>query len=290
MTDVYHSIIGLPESGKTTFLAALWHIIDAGEVPTDLKLDTLIGDHKYLNVIVDAWRNCVKVPRTSVQDEQSISIHIHHPASNQRIVLGFADLSGESFNIQVASRKCTSEYVDNCNHEGGVILFVNADRVQDGMNIVDLAPLLDGAEEARESKPVTEWAHKLVPQQVRLVELLQFLQRPPFTRRHRRLVVAISAWDVVQQPRPAPETWLERECPLLHQYLIANPDSFKFKVFGISAQGGDIPKKDMDPTDEQLRIQSELLRKIPSERIECIGPDTKSHDLTVPIHWLTRVE
>ena len=32
----YHSIVGLPGSGKTTYLAAVWHVIDAGEVSTKL--------------------------------------------------------------------------------------------------------------------------------------------------------------------------------------------------------------------------------------------------------------
>lgn len=290
MSDLFHSIIGLPESGKTTFLAALWHIIDAGEVSTALKLDTLMGDHKYLNNIVEAWHKCVKVPRTSGQDEQNISIHMHHLATGQQIVLDFSDLSGESFDIQFSTRQCTREYVENYDHEGGILLFINADRGQDGINIVDLAPVLEDIEERDQLSESTPWSHKLVPQQVRLVDLLQFLQRPPFSRRCRRLVVVISAWDVVQLPRPEPETWLKREYPFLYQYLIANPHSFEFKVFGISAQGGDIPKEDKKPSEAQLQTQNKLLQMTPSERIECISPNTNSHDITTPICWLTRVE
>lgn len=289
MTDFYHSIIGLPESGKTTFLAALWHIIDAGEVSTALKLDTQIGDHKYLNAIVDNWYKCIKVPRTSGQDEKSLSINMHHPATNRRIVLEFPDLSGESFDRQVASRKCPTEYVECYENEGGILLFINADRGQDGMSIQDLAPVLEGDTVDKQTSELIRWSPNFVPQQVRLVELLQFLQKRPFARRQRRLVVAISAWDVVQNPRPEPGEWLERECPFLHQYLIANLDSFEFRVFGISAQGGDIPMEGKEPTEAQLATQKELLSRFPSERIECIGPDTQPHDLTAPICWLTRV-
>lgn len=293
MTDFHHSIIGLPESGKTTFLAALWHIIDAGEVQTVLKLDTQIGDHKYLNAIVDNWYKCIKVPRTSGQDEKNLSINMHHPKSNQRIVLGFPDLSGESFNLQVAARECKAEYVESYEHEGGILLFINANRSQDGIKIQDLEPVLEGVPEDEEAGDIIEWSPKCVPQQVRLVELLQFLQKRPFVRRQRRLVIAISAWDIIQEPRPEPEEWVKREYPFLHQYLIANSDSFEIRFFGISAQGGDIPSGDeqgAEPTQEQLRTQKELLLKIPSERIECVGHNTQPHDLTAPICWLTRVE
>lgn len=290
MTDFYHSIIGLPESGKTTFLAALWHTIDAGEVSTALRLDTLIGDHKYLNVIVGAWRKCIKVPRTSAQDEKKITIHMHHSATNQQIVLGFPDLSGESFDKQFSKRECSTEYVECYKNEGGILLFVNADRGQDGMSIVDFMPLLDGTEPVGNNEEIKKWSPDHVPQQVRLVDLLQFLQRPPFVRCRRRLVIVISAWDVIDHPRPEPEEWLEREYPFLHQYLVSNLESFEFRVYGISAQGGDIPKGESVATEEQRGNQEELLRKIPSERVECIGPGANPHDLTAPICWLTRVE
>src|SRR5271165_6669586 len=81
VTQMYHSIIGLPGTGKTTFLAALWHLIDAGEVSTRLVLDKLIGDHSYLNSIVEAWRRCEEVPRTSMAAEASVAVHLHEPAN-----------------------------------------------------------------------------------------------------------------------------------------------------------------------------------------------------------------
>src|SRR5437879_4920802 len=82
---------------------------------------------------------------------------------------------------------------------------------------------------------------------------------PAFVRRQRRLVVVVSAWDVVLERRPSPEQWLERERPFLHQFLTNNPESFAYRVYGVSAQGGDV-------TGDQ---RSELVRQTPSERIQC---------------------
>ncbi len=274
----YHSIIGLPGSGKTTFLAALWHLIDAGEVSTSIVLDKLVGDHSYLNRIVEAWRRCEEVPRTSLASETSVSMHVHDPTSDQRFVLGFPDLSGESFESQFAARNCSASYLAGYEDEGGILLFITADRRQDGITINDIRPILQGEESDTGQDAVREWSHEMVPEQVRLVDLLQFLQMPPFVRRFRRLAIAVSAWDVITESELTPDAWLQRELPLLHQFLTANRSSFEFCVYGVSAQGGNV-------RGEQ---RSHLLSKTPSERIHCVGPDTDQHDLTAPVRWLTR--
>ena len=51
-------IIGLPESGKTTFLAALWHLITERDVETVLQFHTLrAGTTAHLNEIAARWRD-----------------------------------------------------------------------------------------------------------------------------------------------------------------------------------------------------------------------------------------
>lgn len=282
MSALFHSILGLPGSGKTTYLAALWHLIDAGEVDTKLVLDKLVGDYRYLNSIVASWRRCEEVPRTPLGVETSVTIHVHEPSSGQKIVLGFPDLSGESFEGQFSSRSCRPDYVEGYTAPGGILLFVNADRANDGMTLLDLGPVLTDPEEgdleeSGDGEQQTEWLPEMVPEQVRLVDLLQFLQQRPFQRRQRRLAVVISAWDVVTEPKPSPEAWLARELPFLHQFLTNNPDSFECQIYGVSAQGGDV--------SGDARI--ELVRQIPSRRIQCVGPNVDPHDLTAPLVWLS---
>lgn len=277
MNDQYHSILGLPRSGKTTYLAALWHVLDAGEVATKLALDKLIGDNEYLNKIVEAWRRCEEVPRTSMQDEKQVAIYTHAPASGTKVILRFPDLSGESFKQQFATRTCTPEYIRGFEDVGGILLFVNANRPNDGMTLADINSVLTIQGEQDEPSVERHWTPDLVPEQVRLVDLLQFLLRPPFLRRKRRLVVVVSAWDVVLAPKPTPKQWLMRELPFLHQFLFNNPASFDVRVYGVSAQGGDVAGAQRDA----------LLRQTPSHRIECVGPGAEPHDITAPLVWLT---
>ncbi len=272
--DAYHAIIGLPGSGKTTFLAALWHLINAGEVSTQLVLDRLEGDHRHLNAISDAWQRCEEVPRTSIAAETDISIWIHEPETGHRAKLAFPDLSGESFANQVAIRSCKKAYIDGFGGDGGVMLFITADRSTDGITLLDMASMITGEE--LETNALVEWTPAIVPQQVKLIELLQFLQSPPFRRVQRRLAVIVSAWDVVNEPQLSPEAWLLRELPMLHQFLQSNHSSFDFQAYGISAQGGNVKSEDRDW----------LLRKTPSERVICVSNDANNHDLTAPIRWL----
>lgn len=280
MTSQQHSIIGLPGSGKTTFLAALWHLIDAGEVSSKFILDKLVGDHTHLNAIVAAWRRCEEVERTSMAAEARVSIHVKEVSSGNTAVLHFPDLSGESFELQLSSRSCSLEYVESFEGGGGVLLFVTADKPSEGMSIIDAAPLVRGEAVAENIEDHVEWSHQLVSSQVSLVELLQFLQVPHFPRETRRVAVIVSAWDAIQNPQLEPVQWLERELPFLYQYLISNPECFDFQVYGVSAQGGDVK------TSKRL----ELIEQTPSMRIQCVGPSTDPHDLTSPIAWLMSSE
>lgn len=280
MSTQLHSILGLPRSGKTTFLAALWHLLDAGEVSTKLVLDKLVGDHAYLNAITEAWRRCEEVPRTSMAAETVVTIYVHVPATGQKVALRFPDLSGESFKLQFATRACTADYVDSYNNPGGMLLFTSANRPSDGMTLADVGPAIADAEEALETTEASveaEWTADAVPEQVRLVDLLQFLQRPPFVRRQRRLAVIVSAWDEVLEPKPTPDQWIARELPLLHQFLANNPETFSVRTYGVSAQGGDVAG------DQRMT----LAKQTPSLRVRCVGVDTDPHDLTAPLVWLT---
>ena len=57
MADKSIVVMGLPGSGKTTFLAALWHLICGREIDLKLKFVTLrAGNSKHLNDIASRCR------------------------------------------------------------------------------------------------------------------------------------------------------------------------------------------------------------------------------------------
>ena len=270
--NVIHTIIGMPNSGKTTFLAALWHLVNSGEREPALKFDRLDGDVQYLNAIVERWQHCEKAIRTSQAEDHPVVIYLEDRMSSTPVVLNFTDLSGERFESQFATRTCSAEYLKDVNGDGGLLLFVNADRPHEAVTIQDAEGLVEGAS----SEIEVEWKPEFVSEQAQLVDLLLCLQQPPFVAKRRRLALIVSAWDVVKNCATA-EEWVRLEMPFLNQFLATNRSSFDIRVYGVSAQGGVLEGTTRD----------ELLRRTPSDRIRCMGHATDSSDITIPLRWLT---
>jgi hypothetical protein len=66
--------------------------------------------------------------------------------------------------------------------------------------------------------------------------------------------------------------------PLLDQFLKNSPDNFEVRVYGVSAQGGNVRGASRT---ELLKVRQSSLR------IRCVGRNTTPHDLTAPLVWLS---
>src|SRR4051794_12749587 len=73
---VHQLILGLPGSGKTTFIAALWHVIESDEVEGALKLAEVHGVRDYLNGIRKNWLDCQDLERTRIGSEHEVSFRL----------------------------------------------------------------------------------------------------------------------------------------------------------------------------------------------------------------------
>jgi len=277
-------MIGLPATGKTSFLAALWYLIQHGEVEHRLTLERMQGDSKHLNQISLLWAGCEVVPRTSTSSERIVSMVLNDISTKKTITLTFPDLSGESFMAQWVDRHFTASYDEFLKESVGGVLFISPLNYHKPVRIASAMPLLKEMGEAAQSNGGTNedapipWDPIQAPTQVQLVELLQFIAgreyfKPPF-----RLALVISAWDELLKGRKtSPAKWLAEEMPFLSQFLESNRRLFDFNVYGVSAQGGDY--KDVD----------ELTKMNPSERILIEGDGVKNpHDLTELLTWLMR--
>lgn len=290
-------IMGLPASGKTTFLAALWHLVESGETECRLVMDHFHGDFTYLNHIADAWRDFKKVPRTSQTGDTDVTIYLHDRVTGARGTALFPDMAGEVFDLQVEERRCRPEFVKQADAEDGILFFVNSDVKEDGLSIIDLNARLPNNAAVAEavsaqvspqelggvSAPIVtpEWEPKFLPAQVRVVQLLSDLLRPPFTYRSRKLAFMISAWDLVRDQGHTPEKWLAKNMPLVDQFLRTNGMSFTYQIYGISAQGVRL--------DDNVAVDS-ATKIVPSRRVQIVRQDGEGHDLTAPLVWLMSAE
>jgi energy-coupling factor transporter ATP-binding protein EcfA2 len=272
--------IGLPGSGKTTFLAALWHVLNDRSSATALKLTKLSGDRTYLNQIAKEWRECSQVPRTNLQTEQIVILHLDGNGFGS-FDLSIPDLAGEAFKQQLTERRMTRHHDAFVQEATGLMLFLHPD-VQKGRQLTlarRLESELPGAHEEDETAASagvnTAWLPELLPTQAKLVELLQFI----LERRQRKLQVAVvvSAWDLVDH-LGSPNEFVARELPLFQQFLEANEDIFQYSVFGVSAQGGDIT---VDAQKQTLLGLDDALK-----RIKVRQAHQTDNDITKPIAWL----
>jgi hypothetical protein len=272
-------VLGLPGTGKTTFLAALWYLVVWGEVATGLRLDRLHGNREHLNRISSDWLSCRAVERTPVGSDTIVSMQLVATDTDERAEVFFPDMSGELFSLQWKERRCARAHHRLAREASGVLLFVHPNTVVEPVRIDEVTPIIEEigptADATDDGNAPRSWDADRVPTQVKLVDLVSALVREPFALPHVQIAVIVSAWDLVGDSAGSPSSWLATRLPLLHQYLRANPERFATRIFGVSAQGGDLARD-----GERL-----LLEDVPARRIVVVEDETRSHDLTAPVRW-----
>ena len=290
------SIIGLPESGKTTFLAALWELVTELRIEKELALDSIgANDHSYLRRIVSVWRKATEQARTKLTGLSAVRMNLKDRDGNV-VEVTMPDAPGEDFRAMWESRELGRLLGDSL-AGGNIILFVNGNKVKAPAWVTERA-VQRRATGRQATQPLTrEWHPSLAPTQVQLVDLLQLISHAPVGRSDRRLVVMISAWDKVEGERLTPDAFLTAKMPLLAQYIKAGRDGWTSRVYGVSAQGGDddgntdnaepaeggAPKKGPKKGRDAERLREV---DIPANRIRLVFGERESTDLTEPLKWL----
>lgn len=239
-------LIGLPGSGKTSFLGALWFMVNQTHIGCSLTLKTLDGDSKYPNEIRDAWLAYEPVPRNFVDKEKMVSMALKSRSGAGEVGLTFPDVSGESFRYQWAKRQLKTSFDALLRKASGGIMFVGPNTIIKPHlihSVEELAtaiedPLLTAGPNVDAAQVVAKpWDIEKAPTQVQLVELLQIMSsRDHFTPRF-RIAVVVSAWDELEGLQMTPSEYVSTELPLLSQFVQSNEDLFEFTFYGLSAQG-----------------------------------------------------
>jgi energy-coupling factor transporter ATP-binding protein EcfA2 len=267
-------VVGLPETGKSSFIQALDEALKHPAGPDALRSDGLAHDRSYIQSGKPDFLAGEEHDRTDRQiEDTSVELWFQHPPTGKRGRLYLPDKKGEVFLDQWTNRQWEKEYRENLRDVVGALVFVHAD--QRSRNDERLGVLAAKAPKTETERP---WEMHEASAQVQLVDVLQFIAEQGDGPRPLRVAVLISAWDSVGKPgdlRPKePATFLEREWALVAQYLRANPESFILSVFGVSAFGG---------TPGSL---GDLAKLAAHKRSRLIEGTKISNDLTLPLRWL----
>jgi hypothetical protein len=271
---------GLPESGKTTFLAALWFYIFNSSHENEYTCDSLEGvELEYLNAISTKWASCEEVIRTNQNKIEEVTINLKNRLSDKPMRLWIPDMRGETFNTQFEHREWDEEFDIILDKAYGMLLFVDPRDVKNKPRLIfkENQPYKCFGEELINTDPEQAWSEDLAPSQVKLVDFLQMIDfhKPNILR---KISVIVSCWDEIKT-EVAPEIWCKKEVPLLYQYLSSNLDLFDVKYFGVSAQGGSYEKT--ETKDSLLELDD------PLERIKVTDGKFTTNNIFSPILWIT---
>jgi Double-GTPase 1 len=287
MSDRSITICGFPESGKTTYLAALWHLVTARADQTSLRFESLRnGDSSHLNALAARWRDGLTQIRTDIRSNQLVSMNLLD-ASSVPLRLTFPDLSGESYRVMFEDRDCSPALAEILTSGAGMLFFIHADRIQEPHLVVNVAAQSEALGSPIPAGQEVPWSPTLSPTQIKIVDLLQLLCLPPLQIGFRRIAIVLSAWDKVAEDGRTPEEFLTERLPLLDQYLRSGADKWIWRVYGVSAQGADYEKENEKLSGTPLaKLQQLRALDEPSMRIRVLSQGSESRDLTEPIAWL----
>ena len=285
MEDEAHiSIIGLPASGKTTFLAALWHMVREVGAQTSLRFARLsTGHYDHLNALAKLWRAGKIQQRTQLSGLRTVGMRLTN-AAGRTVEVTFPDIPGEDFSDMWETREL-EEGLAPLLSARAIALIVNGDTIRFPHWIAERNALHEKVGIKPEPMQPVDWKPEQAPTQVKLVALLQFLMSRQLSVGPRRLAVLISCWDKVAAEEMSPEELLASKLPLLDQYLRNRRDPWDWRVWGLSAQGGDY--EDPDDKDTHLAATAGLLElDRPSDRISVVDGSDDTTDITRPLDWL----
>lgn len=274
-------MIGMPSSGKTTYLASLCRLLLCGEQKTEWKLDIRDVPEGF-----DQIREFIKnlnsykiVGRTQEVYDIGLNLYNQNQEWMQFIV---PDSSGEIFRDLVYDRRIASNIMDQIVESDMLLFFINVNTMisEERIKLGEKSAIKQLNEE--QGDKVTQSAEDIVEEYARdrekerikskeqvknkekeqkkynnqsaLVELLQnIIYLVPHSLNIR---FVISAWDLVEkefkQDKVTPEEYIKRKLPLLYQYLVFNSKLTDYEIWGVSAQGGDF-----DDEDDLKKLQSE---------------------------------
>lgn len=279
MTGNRYAILlaGLPESGKTTLIAALWHVLRASATPGSegIALREHPANREYLYEIERQWLDLIEVDHTNFGEPLELTFPL--TVRGREIDLEIPDISGENYGRSWEEGAWLESVSTVSAHAHGLLLLVKSDGV--------VKPLLlepDDEEEDSDDEDTgeapTPYDPAQAPTQAKLCDLIESTE----TARGAAIptAVVISAWDLAVAAGLTPDQWLEYQLPLLWQMLVADADERPYAVFGLSAQGGDLN------SDEQ---RAELGRLTDAgQRIIVQQGDDRSSDIVAPLAWLIK--
>jgi Double-GTPase 1 len=222
------TLLGLPLTGKSTFIGALWHFVEEPSIDS-IREASLPGDRSHVQALADHVRELSEIDRTGHDADERFEVPVEFPGAGT-VTLVIPDHSGEQLQGLVERRIWPELLREELATTSALILFVNPDTTRPPLEL----HLLDGTAHEQGEQP--EYSNSRACTAAQLIDGLESVIEATRERWPMRVAVAISAFDRVGDVTPA--EWLDKRLPALAAMLANDPARVQSATFGISAQGG----------------------------------------------------
>lgn len=271
-------IAGLPDAGKTTYIAALWDIIKRKSKGLDLEFSTTPENTTYLNEIWEYWVSMKKIERSKTPVPDDITINVKRVTDGVELVLDMPDFMGEQFQ-KIIDHTLPENIQQWIGQSDRMLYLINnlTDSLKDDMED-DSALGTEVVDRADEKKQATILAPEKMLQASQNMMVLKYIANHA---KIKKVAIGLSAWDLKMNKGESPEEYLKHRSPMLYNFICYH---FTERVFfGVSAQGFDY--KDIKEKGADMRDKA---RKSNRAFIVFDKEEDPSNDLTKPLNYLIK--
>jgi hypothetical protein len=226
-------IIGKPHSSKTVFIAQFYSRLIKRK--SKLSLYKPVDDLSAITAAREALANGDE-PEPTFPD-RSVNLMLPIQVGGQKIDLICPDYGGEQINTIINSREVNNKWLDAIKESDNWIFFIRLNNISEQL---DISKITVTAEHTKGSSEVIEIPYSISDQSA-LIELLQiFLHSKEhdyhFKNSKIKLAVVLTCWDELETEE-RPKLVLQKNLPLLLNFIESNWKAENLKIIGLSAQG-----------------------------------------------------
>ena len=276
-------IAGLPGSGKSTYIGALWYCLMHPEKIEGIKMVAdkmnLADDLTVLNRLSDAYKYVKLIDRNYSDQNETVQINLKVADSDTRLQVEIPDFLGENFRDLVELKE--SELVSEWLKDTDTLVYF--------MNEVTPPEFEDdhGPEDDESPMPAKEVPHFSIKTISAVAMNIMVLKCLLNKKSFKKVVIVLSWWDQKTNngtTKNNPQEYLKDNSPALFnfiQYHIPN-----FEIIGLSAQGQEYQTKDQENYEATKKEIKAKTREGKRSFVE-IG-DEIVHDLSLPLYLLIK--
>ena len=251
-------LVGLPDSGKSTALAALFYLVADHSELCDWYLDNADrpSNSDYWYRLRDLWVQGESLQRTEHKAMPAImKLKLTHKENNTKTTISIPDIPGEDYLGLYSAGRFPLKAANLIDKAERLIFFLRVD--DEDAPVLSISPEALEKDQSSNSTgdgvklqeaPPVEWEAKHMPIQSKVIATLRcirMLKKMPLTK----LTIVLTAWDTVGKDGFTPDSVIKTCFPLVAQYLETN---FDYDLYGLSAQGYDYGNAEGDAKEKAI--------------------------------------